>query len=567
MKKFFSLVLALVMALSLTTVAWGADEVAEYNGTKYATLADAVDDVPAGGTATITLLKSTTGAGIKLVSADAKNITFDFDGYTYTCTDPAVGSSGTESQGFHFQQGNTVKMMDGTINVKDGSAVKMLIQNYCDLTLENMTVDGTNLAPAFYGDPPVAGPRYTVSVNNGSVAIDDTTVIADAGEFAFDTYDSPSYSGTPAVTVTGSSVISGDVEASGGSLVIEDGYFAGEIVATSDANAALIDVDGGTFAVALPAGAVLPTGKTPVLTTNGTYVLGTPVTTGDKFDLYAADSSLKVALAAGAESVPSLSFTQVAAVANSDGSGNLDYIAADNGEYFVKTTNPTVADFAVTMAGKTTVLYYVSAVDLFEVHYGATARAFTNFGIKCGQLYNVDKTAVYYEIAKADATFPLTKDDVTYAVNPASGDPYVNVLVGTEIKTVAPVAVDVNTTLTPDEILTHNWAVTGVIYSSTLGMNVPTEAKCLNCGAVVDKFYFTADKVPAGEEGTALPAPFGTWYIVEPEAAASAGTVVTPSTDKTVTSAETFDAGIAMYVGMSVMAAAGSVVVLKKRED
>jgi len=43
--------------------------------------------------------------------------------------------------------------------------------------------------------------------------------------------------------------------------------------------------------------------------------------------------------------------------------------------------------------------------------------------------------------------------------------------------------------------------------------------------------------------------------------------VVTPSTDKTVTSAETFDAGIAMYVGMSVMAAAGSVVVLKKRED
>ena len=34
-----------------------------------------------------------------------------------------------------------------------------------------------------------------------------------------------------------------------------------------------------------------------------------------------------------------------------------------------------------------------------------------------------------------------------------------------------------------------------------------------------------------------------------------------------VESAETFDAGIAMYVGMSVMAAAGSVVVLKKRED
>lgn len=37
--------------------------------------------------------------------------------------------------------------------------------------------------------------------------------------------------------------------------------------------------------------------------------------------------------------------------------------------------------------------------------------------------------------------------------------------------------------------------------------------------------------------------------------------------DKTVTSAKTFDAGIGLYVAMSVMAAAGSAVVLKKRED
>ena len=47
----------------------------------------------------------------------------------------------------------------------------------------------------------------------------------------------------------------------------------------------------------------------------------------------------------------------------------------------------------------------------------------------------------------------------------------------------------------------------------------------------------------------------------------SGGTVVTPSTDKTVTSADTFDAGIAMYVGMSVMAAAGSAVVIGKKKD
>ena len=38
------------------------------------------------------------------------------------------------------------------------------------------------------------------------------------------------------------------------------------------------------------------------------------------------------------------------------------------------------------------------------------------------------------------------------------------------------------------------------------------------------------------------------------------------TTTEKVTSAETFDAGIAMYVGMSVMAAAGSAVVLKKKD-
>ena len=48
---------------------------------------------------------------------------------------------------------------------------------------------------------------------------------------------------------------------------------------------------------------------------------------------------------------------------------------------------------------------------------------------------------------------------------------------------------------------------------------------------------------------------------------ASAGTAAgDAATDATVESPKTFDAGIAMYVGMSVMAAAGSAVVLKKKD-
>ena len=45
------------------------------------------------------------------------------------------------------------------------------------------------------------------------------------------------------------------------------------------------------------------------------------------------------------------------------------------------------------------------------------------------------------------------------------------------------------------------------------------------------------------------------------------GTTTTPVADETVTSPKTFDAGIALYVGMSVAAAVGTVTLGKKRED
>ena len=56
-------------------------------------------------------------------------------------------------------------------------------------------------------------------------------------------------------------------------------------------------------------------------------------------------------------------------------------------------------------------------------------------------------------------------------------------------------------------------------------------------------------------------------YIVQSASAGGYAPVAPSTPEKVVTSADTFDAGIALYVGMSVMAAAGSAVVLKKRED
>ncbi len=176
----------------------------------YATLAEAVQAVVSSEskTGTVTLLKDAVGGGIGLFNAkDAINVnlTIDFGGFTYTCDDPAVGSVGTESQGFHLEKDNTVTLKNGTIQVADDSQnTIMLIQNYCDLTLDNVVLDGTNL-PAN---------QYTLSNNCGNVQIKDSTILTPTGGCAFDLYYWPSngYSEGVSVTVTGNSVIDGRVE-------------------------------------------------------------------------------------------------------------------------------------------------------------------------------------------------------------------------------------------------------------------------------------------------------------------------------------------------------------------
>lgn len=128
----------------------------------YATLAEAVQAVVSSKskTGTVTLLKDAVGGGIGLFNAkDAikVNLTIDFGGFTYTCDDPAVGSVGTESQGFHLEKDNTVTLKNGTIKVSpDSKKTIMLIQNYCDLTLKNLNLYGSDatqyMISSNYGD-------------------------------------------------------------------------------------------------------------------------------------------------------------------------------------------------------------------------------------------------------------------------------------------------------------------------------------------------------------------------------------------------------------------------------
>lgn len=136
----------------------------------YATLAEAVQAVVSSEskTGTVTLLKDAAGGGIGLFKekdAINVNLTIDFGGFTYTCKDPAVGSVGTESQGFHLEKDNTVTLKNGTIKVSpDSKKTIMLIQNYCDLMLENLNLYGSDAT------------QYMISSNYGGTVLKNVNI-------------------------------------------------------------------------------------------------------------------------------------------------------------------------------------------------------------------------------------------------------------------------------------------------------------------------------------------------------------------------------------------------------
>lgn len=240
----------------------------------FATLADAIAAAQDGET--VKLLADTNGDGIAIAPNTFKTgLTVDFGGHTYTVGGLLVGSSGTASNGFQLNAGNRITFKNGAIVGATATAgtgtdwkgaPAILIQNYCDLTLEQMTVKG--------GDETC----YTLSNNNGEIVIDGSTIVAGKGTklgpFAFDVCRYASYPSVH-VTVKGASVIEGDVEISGTigdnqsrQLDIEEGMFKGAfMVADQPAN---IAISGGTFATAIDE-AYCAAGFIPTANDDGTY--------------------------------------------------------------------------------------------------------------------------------------------------------------------------------------------------------------------------------------------------------------------------------------------------------
>lgn len=226
--------------------------VAVIGDVEYNSLSEAVAEaIKSAEAKTIKLLSDCSGSGIQIPKD--KNITIDFDGHTYTVSGaPLAGSSGTENQCFQLLKDSNIKFMNGTVKVADeysgNPEVRFIIQNYCNLTLENMVLDGTKLNYS-------AGTCYTLSNNNGNVIIKDTTITAKEGDVAFDVCRYASYTG-PCVTVQGNSIINGKVEISSSGakegaihkLIVSGATFNGEIVKDGSSPDFSAEITKGTFA-------------------------------------------------------------------------------------------------------------------------------------------------------------------------------------------------------------------------------------------------------------------------------------------------------------------------------
>ncbi|MBR6772327.1 MAG: hypothetical protein IKM29_02925 [Clostridia bacterium] len=217
-KRLLAVVLSLIMVMTVVMPAMATDSNAFQVGeTTYATLAEAIANANGG---TVTLLRDAEGPGVVIDS----DVTIDFGTHTYTFTTPAVGSTGTQSNGFQILQGHEVTLKNGTLNVKAANAAEyyILVQNYSSLTVSGMTLDGTNLDKYSATD----GDSYVLSNNCGTVLVENTTIIAnDAGKlaYAFDSYLKAPYT-APTVTANNCTV-TGMVEVTGGSLTVNGGTY------------------------------------------------------------------------------------------------------------------------------------------------------------------------------------------------------------------------------------------------------------------------------------------------------------------------------------------------------
>ena len=216
--------------------------------TPYSSLGEAIKEVQAGDI--IYILKDVPDAAGITVASD-KKFTVDFGGHAYILKDPGAGSLGTETNGFQLLQNSDITFKNGTIRIAEGTtSIKRIIQNYANLTLEDMH---------FYAENQADGQNYPLSFNNGSITFKgDTEIITpDDNNIAFDVCKFSNY---PKVTVTFDESYTGTINgrivydspnADTHKLYIKGNGTFGSIECTSGSDSAAkdgIEVTSGNFA-------------------------------------------------------------------------------------------------------------------------------------------------------------------------------------------------------------------------------------------------------------------------------------------------------------------------------
>lgn len=248
------------------------------NGNKYATLAEAIAAVKEGGTITLT---SNVDNAEGIAVDEGKNFTIDFGGHTYTVKTPGAGSPNTETNAFRLLKDSTITMKNGTIRISadnkqngDKKPIMRIIQNYANLTLENMT---------FYAQNQAGGEDYPLSFNNGNIVFKGNTSIITSSDsnIAFDVCKFSSY---PSTTVTFDESYTGTIngkivydapDANTHKLIIKGNGTLGKIEASTRAETAAknegITVSGSRFTAPVNKDYLAPGYNFELKSNDGTY--------------------------------------------------------------------------------------------------------------------------------------------------------------------------------------------------------------------------------------------------------------------------------------------------------
>ena len=270
MKKVLATILALVMALSVTTMAW-ADDAAKIDGTGYATLQEAVDAATNGQTivlqSNVVLTASLNVAADKTVTLDLNSykITADMNGPHMICnagnltiTDSSANKTGEIAKigaetNFGYVIENHGTMTLDRCKISSTSVKSSAIENgwytasantagtSCTMTIQNAEVVSVNADGGLYT---VKNDDYGVMVINGGVFTNDV-----AGAGAVLNWNDLTINGG---TFTGASAVrtlkSGSSDFETGKSQIKNGTFNGGIDTLDGYKTGItIAVTGGTF--------------------------------------------------------------------------------------------------------------------------------------------------------------------------------------------------------------------------------------------------------------------------------------------------------------------------------